>query len=185
MSHGDSFKGRRFVLAEFDTTDALLDGTTTLREKGFKNLDTHTPYPVHGIEEALGLGRPFIPKIVLCFAILGILTAYSMIHYMNVIDWPINVANRPIHAPPANIPITFELAVLFGGCSSFFGVMFLMRLPKHYHPVFQSQRFCDKASIDGFFLSVEMPHDGDPAAVQAAVKELGASHIEVIDEVER
>lgn len=182
---GDSFKGRRFVLAEFDKADALLQGTTAMREQGFKKLDTHTPYPIHGIEEALGLGRPRIPTIVLCGAILGLCIGYSMIHYMNVIDWPINVANRPIHSPPANVPITFELAVLLGGCSSFFGVMALMGLPKHYHPVFQSQRFCEKASIDGFFLSVEMPHDSDAGSAQAAVTALGASHVEVIDEVER
>jgi len=185
MSDGGSFKGRLFVLAEFDKADALLDGTTAMREKGFKKLDTHTPYPIHGIEEALGLGRPKIPTIVLCGAILGIIVAYSMITYMNVIDWPINVANRPIHAPPANVPITFELAILLGGCSSFFGVMALMGLPKHYHPVFQSARFCEKASIDGFFLSVEMAHDGDVTSAKAAVTALGASHVEVIEELER
>lgn len=182
---GDSFKGRRFLLAEFDKADALLDGTTAMREQGWKKLDTHTPYPIHGLEEALGLGRPRIPTIVLCGAILGMCLGYSMIHYMNVIDWPINVANRPIHSPPANVPITFELAVLLGGCSSFFGVMALMGLPKHYHPVFQSQRFCERASIDGFFLSMEMTHDSDVGSAKAAVTALGASYVEVIDEVER
>ncbi|HVR63450.1 MAG TPA: DUF3341 domain-containing protein, partial [Polyangia bacterium] len=109
---GSSFVPRRFVLAQFPTTDALLSGTKQVRARGHVSLDTHTPYPVHGIEEALGLKRPKIPTIVLLGAIAGACIAYSMIYFCNVIDWPLNVGNRPPHSPPANIPITFELAVL-------------------------------------------------------------------------
>lgn len=184
MSHSD-FIPRRFVLAEFASAEALLEGTKSMREKGFKRLDTHTPYPVHGIEEALGLGRPKIPTIVLCGAIFGMCLAYSMMFYMNHVNWPINVAGRPTHAPPAFVPITFELAVLLGGCSSFFGVMALMRLPKPYHPVFQSERFCERASIDGFFMSLELDATGDAQAAQDAARSLGANHVEFIQEVER
>lgn len=184
MSHSD-FIPRRFVLAEFSSAESLLEGTTTIREKGFKGLDTHTPYPVHGIEDALGLGRPMIPTIVLCGAIFGMCLAYSMMFFMNAVDWPINVANRPPHSPPAFVPITFELAILLGGCSSFFGVMALMRLPKPYHPVFQSERFSAKASVDGFFLSMELDATGDAQAAQDAMKTVGATHVEFIEEVER
>ncbi len=184
MSHSD-FIPRRFIVAEFGSADALLAGTTSMREKGFKRLDTHTPYPIHGIEEALGLGRPTIPTIVLCGAIFGMCLAYSMMYFMNAFDWPINVANRPPHAPPAFVPITFELAILLGGCSSFFGVMALMRLPKPYHPVFQSERFSSRASVDGFFLSMELDPAGDASAAQDAVTGFGATHVELIEEVER
>ncbi len=192
MSHSD-FLPRRFVLGEFATVDAMLEGTTKMREKGFKKLDTHTPYPVHGIEEALGLGRPKIPTIVLCAAITGMCLAYSMMYFMNASSWSIpgatgwviNVANRPPHSPPAFVPITFELAILLGGCSSFFGVLALMKLPKPYHPVFQSERFTEKASIDGFFLSMELELTGDPQVAQNAMKEFGATHVELIEEVER
>ncbi len=135
--HGDVFVPRRFVLAEFGSSDALLDATRKLRERGHKNIDTHTPYPVHGIEDALGLGRAMIPKIVLLGAIAGALLGYGMMYFMNVVDFPINVANRPPHSAPAFIPITFELAVLLGGTSAFFGVLALMRLPLPYHPVFE------------------------------------------------
>ena len=192
MSHSD-FHPRRFVLAEYASVDALLSGATSMREKGFKKLDTHTPYPVHGIEEALGLGRPKIPTIVLCGALFGLCLAYSMMYFMNASEfsvlgatgWPINVANRPSHAPPAFVPITFELTILLGGCSSFFGVMALMRLPKPYHPVFQSERFTERASIDGFFLSMELDETGDAQAAQDAMKGFGATHVELIEEVER
>jgi len=77
--HDDpGFIPRRFVLAEFATPEALLEGTTKVRAAGHKGLDTHTPYPVYGIDEALGLGRPKIPTIVLLGAIAGACIAYSM-----------------------------------------------------------------------------------------------------------
>jgi hypothetical protein len=179
-----SFIPDRYVLAKFANSDDLLEGTRKVREAGQTNLDTHTPYPVHGIEKALGLGRPLIPTIVLGGAIAGAFIAYSMIHFMNVIDWPINIGNRPPHSPPANIPITFELAVLLAGTSSFFGFFTLARLPKPYHPVFQSEAF-RAASVDGFFLSVKVADGDSPDKVAQLVQSQGATHVEIIEELER
>ena len=178
------FVPRRFVVAQFAGAQQLLDGTTKMRETGHKNLDTHTPMPVHGLEKALGLGRPKIPTIVLCGAIAGAFIAYSMIYFCNVIDFPINVANRPLHGPPANIPITFELAILLAGCSSFFGFFTLARLPQPYHPVFESEAF-QRASIDGYFLSIEVPAGGNADQVVAEVRGAGATGAELVLESER
>lgn len=179
-----TFVPRRFVVAEFAGPAALLDGTRRVREAGHASLDTHTPMPIHGLEAALGLGRPKIPLIVLCGAIAGALMAYGMIYFCNVIDFPINVANRPMHAPAANIPITFELGVLFSAGCSFFGFFTLARLPKPYHPVFEAEAF-QRASIDGFFLSVEVPAGGDADRVLADVRSAGAVGAELVLESER
>ncbi len=184
MSHGGGFEPRRFVIGQFADSDAMLDATRKMRERGHKKLDTHTPYPVHGIEEALGLGRAKIPTIVLCGAIVGACLAYAMIYFMNVVDFPINVANRPIHSPPANIPITFELAILLGGTSAFFGLMGLMKLPQPYHPVFEAESFW-RASIDGFFLSIEVPKEQSPEAVASGLRSLSEVSIEIVEESER
>lgn len=187
MSAGHEESGfvpRRFVVAEFATPESLLAGTTKMREAGHKNLDTHTPMPIHGLEKALGLGRPKIPTIVLCGAIAGAFIAYGMIYFCNVIDFPINVANRPLHGPPANIPITFELAVLLAGTSSFFGFFTLARLPKPYHPVFESGAF-QRASVDGYFLSVELPADANADQALSDVRSLGAVGAELVLESER
>ncbi|HEX3698807.1 MAG TPA: DUF3341 domain-containing protein [Polyangia bacterium] len=181
---GSGFVPRRFVVGQFATTDALLEGTKQVRARGHKNLDTHTPYPVHGLEEAIGLKRAKIPTIVLMGAIAGAFIAYSLIYYCNVFDWPMNVGNRPPHGPPANIPITFELAVLIGGTSSFFGFFALAGLPKPYHPIFQSETFAS-ASIDGFFLSVEVPAEVTPEKVADDVRGAGGTGVEIIEELER
>jgi Alternative complex III, ActD subunit len=184
MSHDAGFRPRRFVLGQFADADALLGATKQLREKGNTKIDTHTPYPVHGLEAALGLGRPKIPTIVLCGALIGMCTAYAMITYMNVFDFPINIGNRPLHGPPANIPITFELTVLFGGLSAFLGFFGLMKLPEPYHPVFEAESF-RRASIDGFFVSIEVPEGTNPAAVAAEVKAHGSIDVQVVEESER
>ena len=185
IPHEDTgFVPERYVLAKFATSDALLEATRKIREAGQGELDTHTPYPVHGLEKALGLGRPLIPTIVLGGAIAGAFIAYSMIYFMNVLDWPINIGNRPPHSPPANIPITFELAVLLAGSSSFFGFFTLARLPKPYHPVFQSEAF-RQASVDGFFLSIKIREGDSPDAAAALAEAEGATHVEIIEELER
>jgi hypothetical protein len=187
MSDGheeSTFIARRFIVAEFASPQALLDGTTKMRQGGYKSLDTHTPFPIHGLEDALGLKRPKIPAIVLGGAIVGACIAYSMIYFMNVIDWPLNIGNRPPHGPPANIPITFELAVLLGGGSAFMGFFALAKLPQPYHPVFESEQF-SRASIDAFFLSVELPAGADTERALSDVKAAGAIGTELVTESER
>jgi hypothetical protein len=183
MSHS-AFIPRRFVVAEFRNSDALLEGTRKMREKGHAQVDTHTPYPVHGLEEALGIRRVKIPTLVLMAALSGIALAYGMMYWMNHVDFPINVGNRPPHSPPAFIPITFELMVLLGGTTAFFGLMALLGLPQPYHPVFEWENF-GRASVDGFFLSVEVPRGEDPVDVANDARIVGAADVQVIEEPER
>ncbi len=182
--HGSHFVPERYVIVEFPNGDALLEGTRRMRERGHREIDTHTPYPLHGIEEALGLKRPIIPKIVFLGAITGAILGYGMMYFMNVIDFPINVANRPPHSPPAFIPITFELTVLLGGSSAFFGLMALMKLPQPYHPVFESENM-RRATIDGFFLSIRVPIGETPDAIAGEARNLGALNVEIVEESER
>ena len=110
---------------------------------------------------------------MLCGAIAGACIAYSMIYFCNVFDWPLNIGNRPPHGPPANIPITFELAVLLGGGSAFMGFFALAKLPQPYHPIFESEEFA-RASIDAFFLSVELPAGTDMDRALADIRASGA-----------
>jgi hypothetical protein len=182
--HGDIFIPRRFVVAEFRSSDALLDATKKMREKGHRNIDTHTPYPVHGLEEALGISRVKIPTLVLGAALTGVAIAYSMMYFMNAVDFPINVGNRPPNSTPAFVPITFELMVLLGGTTAFFGLMALLKLPQPYHPVFEWENF-SRASVDGWFLSVEVPAGEDPVDVANDARIVGAADVQVIEEPER
>ena len=183
MSAG-SFVPRRFVVAEFKTSDALLEGTRKMRDKGHTKIDTHTPYPVHGLEDALGIRAVRVPTLVLGAALTGVALAYGMMWWTNAVDFPINVANRPPHSPLAFVPITFELMVLLGGTTAFFGLMTLLKLPTPYHPVFEWEAFT-RASVDGFFLSVEIPSGEDPSDAANDARIVGAADVQVIVEPER
>jgi hypothetical protein len=178
------FTPRRYVLGSFATPHALLAAATRLRPLRLGRMDTHTPYPLHGVERALGLRRARIPLLVLCGALLGAVTGYGMIHYMNVIDWAINVGNRPPHSPPANVPVTFEMAILFGAGFAFCGLLILTGLPRPYHPVFQASLF-RRSSVDRFVLSIELPPEADAGRASEELKALGADPIEAVEEWER
>src|SRR5215212_3276022 len=101
-----------FVLAEFRDEEALCAAARRLRELGHADLDAHSPVPLHDVDEALGLRRSVVPLIALVGGVLGGVGGYAMQVWMNAVDYAINVANRPFHAPPANVPITFECTIL-------------------------------------------------------------------------
>ena len=108
-----------------------------------------------------------------------------MIYFCNVIDLPINIGNRPPHGPPANIPITFELAVLLAGGSSFFGFFALARLPQPYHPVFESEEFA-RAAVDALLPVGRAAARGPTRTARSPTAQAaGALSAEVVEESER
>lgn len=173
--------GKTFVLGRFPTGEALVDACYKVREKGFDGIDTHSPYPLHGGDEALGLGQSRVPRIALAGGLTGMFGGYLMMVYMNSINWPLNVAGRPAHAPPSFIPITFETTVLLASLSIFFGLLALMRLPQPYHAVFEHEEF-RTAVNDGFWLSVALPPGSDGKDATALLQQLGAKEISTVQE---
>ena len=173
-----------YVLGEFPDDHALLAAARALRADGRgSGLDLHTPYPVHGAEEALGLRRSTVPLVALIGGVTGAITGYLLQWYTVGFDWPLNVGNRPPHSPPAFIPVTFELGVLFAALSIFFGLLFAyFRFPRVYHPVFEVEEF-RSASIDGLWLSAAVPDDR-AEEVAAALRRMGASAVSVVPEPE-
>ena len=173
--------GKTFVLGRFPTGEALVDACYKVREKGFDAIDTHSPYPLHGGDEALGLGRSRVPRIALAGGLGGMFGGYLMMVYMNAFSWPLNVGGRPPHAPPSFIPITFETPVLLASLSIFFGLLALMRLPQPYHAVFEHEGF-RSAVNDGFWLSVALPPGADGKDASALLQQLGAKEISTVQE---
>lgn len=168
-----------FVLAEFEREKALLDAARTLRGKGRAGLDIHSPYPLHGADEALGLRRSTVPLVALGAGVTGAATGYFIQWYMVAYAWPLNVGNRPPHSPPAFIPVTFELGVLFAALAIFFGLLFAyFRFPRVHHPVFELDEF-RSASIDELWLSAEV-EEQEAEAVAAELRGLGARKVAVV-----
>ena len=172
---------KRYVLAEFGAEQALLEAARAMRGRGRARLDLHTPVPVHGAEEALGLRRSTVPIVALVGGVTGALSGYLLQWWTVGVDFPINLGNRPPHSPPAFIPVTFELGVLFSAIGIFVGLLFgYFAFPRVHHPVFEVEAF-RSASVDGLWLSAEV-EGGEAEAVAAELRRLGARQVSIVPE---
>lgn len=169
-----------YVVAEFAEERALLAAARALRGQGLAELDLHSPVPLHGADEALGLRRSVVPRIALGAGLVGAASGYLMQWWMVGVDFPINVGNRPPHSPPAFVPITFELGVLLAALGIFLGLFALWGLPRLHHPVFEVEAF-RSASVDGLWLSAAVAPDRAEAVV-AELRGLGARQVEVVED---
>jgi|TARA_B110000263_G_scaffold247343_1_gene260015 hypothetical protein len=142
------------LMAEFETPDDLLAAAKATFAAGYRKIDGYSPLPVHGLGDAIGFPRTKLPWLVFCFGILGGICGYGLCYWVSVIDYPMNIAGKPLHSGPMFIPVTFELTILFAALSSAFGMFIANGLPQPYHPVFNVESFA-RASQDRFFLSIE------------------------------
>ena len=171
---------RRFVLGEFSKPEACVEAARTLHAQGVAGLDAYSPYPLHGIDEALELPPSKVPLVALTGGLLGLMGGYAMQWWMNGVDYPINVGNRPPHGFWTNIPITFECGILLAVLSIFFSSIFgFFQLPRTYHPVFESEQF-RTASLDRFWISAETEDEEKVAGLQEQLRAAGAIRIHTV-----
>ncbi|RYG18855.1 DUF3341 domain-containing protein, partial [bacterium] len=146
------------LLAEYDTAADVVHAAEKVRDAGYKNWDTHTPFPIHGMDKAMGLKDSILGLIVFPVGVLGTTAAFTMMHWMNGIDYPLVIGGKPAGAPgtlPSMIPIMFELTVLFSAFAIVFGMFGLNKLPRHHHPIFNASDRFNRATDDKFFVSIE------------------------------
>lgn len=142
------------LIVEFEDVPNLVAAAKQVRDQGFQNWDAHTPFPVHGLDDAMGIRGTRLPWIVLAGGATGLALATLMQWWMNAVNYPFYISGKPLFGIPANIPIMFELTVLFSAFSVFFGMWGLNGMPHLYHPLFTSHRF-RRATQDRFFIVVE------------------------------
>lgn len=142
------------LIAEFDQSSDLLAAAAKARDAGFVNMDAYVPFPVHGLDEALGIKRSRLPWIVLAGAIAGGLGGFFLQYWVSVIEYPLNIGGRPFFSWPSFIVITFECTILGAGLTIITAMLGLNGLPRPHHPIFNAPNF-ERASQDGFFLCIE------------------------------
>lgn len=142
------------LMAEFETPTELVNAARKVSEKGYRNVEAYSPFPIEELHGALRLHHSKLPLIVLIGGLLGGLGGYLLQYYVAVIDYPINVGGRPLHSWPSFIPPTFETTVLGASLAAVIGMLVLNGLPQPYHPVFNVERFA-LASRNRFFLCIE------------------------------
>jgi len=169
------------ALGELSTPAELLRAARGLREAGYERVDAHSPFPVHGLERALGLARSPVPWFVLVLGLGGAAAGMALQWWVSVEAYPLVISGKPFFSWPAFVPIMFECGVLGGALGAIFGFLAMARLPRHHHPLFESQRF-ERMSDDRFFLSVEAEDPlFDREGTLALLRRLGAGHVELIE----
>ena len=152
-------------LAEYSTPGEVLHAAEKVRDAGYERWDCMTPFPVHGLDHAMGMKRTILPWIVLIAGLTGLGIAIFMQWYVNsphtqsaslyvLSGYPLNISGKPYWSVPPNVPIMFELTVLISSLTAFFGVWALSRLPRYHHPVFNVARF-RRVTDDKFFILIE------------------------------
>ena len=178
-------KASTWILGEFTDTSKLLECVRTLRKEGWTNLDTYSPFPIHGAEEAMGLKNTTVPIMAGGAALTGVLTGYAMQWFFNHWLYPLNVGNRLTHSPIANVPVTFELGILFTALSIFFGlIIFYFQFPRPHHPVFEVEAF-RSATTHAYWVSVELAglNEVEAAKVKDRIAALGGANVSVVEDI--
>jgi len=168
------------VLGEFDSPRALYRACGLVRDAGYTRWDAHTPFPIHGLERAMGLRESRLAWVVLALGLGGAIGALVLQWWISTLAYPLVISGKPFFSWQAFVPVTFEIGILGGALGAVFGMLAFNNLPMLFHPLFASKRFA-KASDDGFFISIEA---WDPKfeveECQAFLRKLGAIHVEVV-----
>ena len=174
-------KNRNYgIIAEFDTPGALLKAAEEIRKAGYEKFDCHSPFPIHGMDEAMGLKRSPLGWIVGIMALTGAGVGMLLQWWTSAVDYQLVISGKPFFSYQAFVPVTFGLAVLFGAISTVVGMLYLNRLPQLYHPVFYSDRF-NKVTDNGFFVSISSDDSHfDPGKSSDFLKDLGSKYVEVL-----
>ena len=165
------------MIGRYASPDDLVQAVRLVRSKGYTRLDAYTPFPVHGLSDALGAEDARLPWLVFLCGLAGAVLGYALQYFVSVIDYPLNLGGRPFHSWPSFIPVTFETTVLLAAFGSVFGMFALNGLPRPHHPVFGALGF-ERASTDAFFLCIEAsdPLYG-PETAQDVLKLSGAVEV--------
>ncbi len=142
------------LLAEFDTPGALIAAARKVKNAGYADFDCYSPFPVHGIDDAMGIKRTRLPLVVFGGGIAGLVGGTFLQWWMNAYNWPWNVGGKPAWSIPANVPVTYETTILLSVLTCFFGMWAANKLPQVWHPFFRLDRFA-RVTDDGLFLGID------------------------------
>ncbi len=157
----------------FMTESEVLKAAQKVREMGFKKFDAITPYPVHGMEEACGIKRSWIPYVTFVAGVVGVSSGWLLQWWTSAVNWPLNIGGKPFHSLPAFIPIMFELTILFAALSSVGALFFACGLPKVKPPVIDLDLTCHKFGI--FIPQNDVGYD--EKRIEELFRSLGASTV--------
>jgi Protein of unknown function (DUF3341) len=170
------------VMGSFDGPDEIVAAGRKIREMGYSKLDAMTPFPVHGIDDAIGVPPSTLGWFVICVGLTGTATAQLLQWWCGAINYPLIIGGKPLYDFSFSIPITFELTVLFSAFAAVFGMLIGWNdLPKLYHPT-MNYSLAHRATDDQFILVIEAADPKfDASRASEDLKSVGAHTVEVVE----
>jgi hypothetical protein len=166
---------KKFVVGSFDDEKVLFPAVKNVRRAGYKIHDVYTPFPIHGLDHAMGLRETSLHTAGFIYGITGTTTALSCISWILVKDWPLNIGGKPHFALPAWIPITFELTVLFAAVGMVLTFCYLCQLA----PFVKKHVFHPRSTDDLFTMVIECTDKTSETEVSAFLEKAGAKEVNV------
>ena len=167
------------IVAEFDNPESLLSAAKSLRRESYKKFECHSPFPIHGMDEAAGEKRSKVSLVAGIMAIIGGVSALVLQGWSSTIAYPLVISGKPFFSYQAFFPITFAIAVLFAAAGSLIAMIGLINMRLH-HPLFNSENF-KRVSDDAFFISIKAADPRyDREKTTSLLAELGGTNIEIL-----
>lgn len=176
MGKDDGMKKQTVVGYYFDSA-SILEAAAKVRERGFKNFDTFTPFPVHGMDDAMGIKRSFLPYMSFLFGAMGFGGGAFLTIWTHSVNWPINVGGKPMFALPAYIPVIFETTILLCGVlTTLFMFTVLLKLPSFKKPVFHPD-----ITSHRFAVAIEVDREEEVEPVKRFLGEIHAQEVHAVE----
>lgn len=168
------------LMAEFEDVSSVLAAARAVRDAGYRRFDVHSPFPIHGVEKAVGIPPTILPWLVLGGGLTGMTAGLVLTIYTMSIDYPYLISGKPFNSMPAWIPVVFELTILLSAFAAVFGMLLLNKLPMLSHPLLNNDRF-RRATSDRFFVVIDardQMFDADRAG--ELLRDQGAAAVELV-----
>jgi hypothetical protein len=168
------------MLARFESAADLVQAARKIHASGYKKFDCHSPFPIHGMDKAMGLGRsPLGYIIALCaFTGLGLMTYFT--YWVSAVDYKFIISGKPYFSYQAYVPVLFAVAILTAALTAVFGMFHFNRLPRPHHPLFNSEQF-SRVNDDAFFVSIEANDPKyDANSARSFLQSIGGKDIEIV-----
>ncbi|GBE30473.1 MAG TPA: DUF3341 domain-containing protein [Bacteroidetes bacterium] len=169
------------ALAEFSNPSEILHAAEKVRDAGFHEWDVHSPFPIHGMDDAMGERPSPLGWMVSIAALTGVTGGLAMQWWMNAVDYKLVIAGKALFSYQAFFPVTFAMGVLLSVVTAVFGMLWLNKL-RYHHPVFSSDNF-ERSTDDAFFISI-LAEDKkfDPKKTPQFLEEIGGINVELLED---
>ncbi|HOZ70105.1 MAG TPA: DUF3341 domain-containing protein, partial [Chitinophagaceae bacterium] len=166
---------KKFVVGNFDDEAVLFPAVKKVRRAGYKIHDVFTPFPIHGLDHAMGLRDTSLHTAGFIYGITGTSTAVGFITWALTVDWQINFGGKPFFSLPAWIPVTFELTVLFAAVGMVLTFCYLCQLA----PFVKKDHFNPRSTDDTFVMALECTDKTNEAEVLSFLETVGAKEVKI------